>query len=55
MKNKEKLTPADYDRWGRVCVKFDDDKITQKAEAIQQTAEEGTTTKNKASTQKKTI
>ena len=23
--NKEKLTPADYDRWGRTCVKFYDD------------------------------
>ena len=25
MANKEKLTPADYDRWGRTCVKFYDD------------------------------
>ena len=24
-KDKEKLTPADYDRWGRTCVKFYDD------------------------------
>lgn len=25
MANKEKLTPADYDRWGRTCVKFYED------------------------------
>ena len=23
--NQEKLTPADYDRWGRTCIKFNDD------------------------------
>lgn len=44
MANKEKLTPADYDRWGRTCVKFYEDTpqtaaelkglpITDKAEA----------------------
>lgn len=25
MANTEKLTPADYDRWGRTCVKFYED------------------------------
>ena len=25
MANKEKLTPADYDRWGRTCVRFYED------------------------------
>lgn len=25
MVNKETLTPADYDRWGRTCVKFYED------------------------------
>lgn len=24
MANKKEVTPKDYDRWGRTCVKFDD-------------------------------
>ena len=31
MANKEKLTPADYDRWGRTCVKFHEETPTQTA------------------------
>ena len=32
MANKEKLTPADYDRWGRTCVKFYEDTPQKAAE-----------------------
>ena len=32
MANKEKLTPADYDRWGRTCVKFYEDTPQTAAE-----------------------
>lgn len=33
MANKEKLTPADYDRWGHTCVRFYEDS-PQKAEDL---------------------
>lgn len=30
MANKKEVTPKDYDRWGKTCVKFDTPKKTPK-------------------------
>lgn len=45
MENKNGVTPKDYDRWGKTCVKFNDD--TPKKEATKPKKVVKTTKKGK--------
>lgn len=45
MTDKKEITPKDYDRWGRTCVKFTDSAPTKEAKTPKKVAK--TTKKGK--------
>jgi hypothetical protein len=41
MANETKLTPKDYDRWGKTCVKFNDTPKKATPKKVVKTAKKG--------------
>jgi hypothetical protein len=41
MANKKEVTPKDYDRWGRTCVKFTDNTPQKAPKKVGKTTKKG--------------